>query len=871
MRSLPRKAQLYLVAVCLIGFAAAVRACTDVVLQPKSQLWELLVFMALAVLAGGQKITLMRHKSEQDVGSMSLGFAISFAAMQHFGSGAGALIALTSCLSSGLYPSRQPLYQLTFNSCLAVLETWVAGKVFLWLNGGTLQMRPLETFIAVVGSSIINFLINTGGVANIIALCSGQKVVALWKQTFLWTAPSYFAGACISTLALLLFGRHVVPVLLFVSPVTYLTYQSYKTYLGRQEEKQLHIEELQVNQAHLADLYLATIKSLALAIDAKDQYTHQHILRVQRYAVAIAKHMGLTGAELEGVNTGALLHDIGKLGVPEYILLKPGPLTEEEFAKIKKHPEIGAAILDPVEFPWPVLPVVKYHHEKWDGTGYPEGLAGENIPRTARILAVADVYDALTSSRSYRTAWTHERALGVIKKDVGTHFDPVVVEAFMEIIEGVIQEMALQGEGPLVPPSKIEQPKTKMEGAARDIQRASSELWAMYEVAQTLSSSLGMQETIDILARKLEAIFPGGACMFLLKEEQTEPGHGELILPGAGAGQPNLVLIGPGQSTPAGMDVSQKDQGKNAAVTMLAARAAVGLNCEFLATSRTIGARSRSLAVANSRQTYVGEYDQDDLLLTSSQSAQWITFQTALIVSIVHQGEVLGTINLYSPHPEAFSIHDKQLLETIAERAAMALYNGLLYDRTRGHAFTDPLTGAYNIRYLTQYVEERCRVETSSNQPASSFALLCLDLDSFKPINDNFGHQKGDQVLSALANIFRSVVRPADIVARYGGDEFLIVLEGADASIAIEMCQSLQEAVESYDPDLVHPKLGALHLGVSVGYACFPQDGDDCASLLSAADTEMYHRKTERKLGGLAGKERTITSPLPAKKLRRAA
>ena len=213
------------------------------------------------------------------------------------------------------------------------------------------------------------------GVAVIIALCTAQKPFGLWRSTFLWTAPSYFAGACISAIALLTFGDHVGGALLLVSPIAYLIYQSYAITTARaQMEKQQHIEELQENQAHLADLYLATIKSLALAIDAKDQYTHQHILRVQRYAVATAKQMGLSGNDLEGVNTGALLHDIGKLGVPEYVLLKPGRLTEEEFAKIKKHPEIGAAILDPVEFPWPVLPVVKYHHEKWDGTGYPEGL-----------------------------------------------------------------------------------------------------------------------------------------------------------------------------------------------------------------------------------------------------------------------------------------------------------------------------------------------------------------------------------------------------------------------------------------------------------------------------------------------------------------
>ena len=293
-----------------------------------------------------------------------------------------------------------------------------------------------------------------------------------------------------------------------MAPLGWVVYQNYATTVARTEEKQQHIEELQVSQEHLADLYLATIKSLALAIDAKDQYTHQHILRVQRYAVATAAHMGLDGSEMEAINTGALLHDIGKLGVPEYVLLKPGRLTDEEFAKIKKHPEIGASILDPVEFPWPVLPVVRSHHEKWDGTGYPDGLAGEEIPRTARVLAVADVYDALTSSRSYRNAWTHERACEVIRKDRGTHFDPVVADAFLEIIGHVVGQMAEEGDGPLVEAAVGKTSSSKADQAARDIHRASSELWALYEVVQTLSSSLGLEETLEILGRKLEESCP---------------------------------------------------------------------------------------------------------------------------------------------------------------------------------------------------------------------------------------------------------------------------------------------------------------------------------------------------------------------------
>jgi diguanylate cyclase (GGDEF)-like protein/putative nucleotidyltransferase with HDIG domain len=851
MRKLPLRAQLFLISICLVGIAVSFTTVLTLQTRINAPAWELYVFLFLAVLCGGKKITLMKNAAVEDAGSMSLGFVLTFTSMLRFGPQVALLMGALGSISGCIYPRRQPFHQFAFNVCLALTEVGLASMAFYYINGNRLEMQLPFTFIAIVVATLVNYAVNTGGVATIIALCTDQKPLPLWKETFLWTAPSYFAGACISSFAILLFGRHLGALLLFASPVAYLTYQSYAVYVGRALEKQKHIEELQVSQAHLADLYLATIKSLALAIDAKDQYTHQHILRVQRYAVATAVQLGLTGAELEGVNTGALLHDIGKLGVPEYVLLKPGRLTDEEFDKIKKHPEIGAAILDPVEFPWPVLPGVKYHHEKWDGTGYPEGLKGLDIPLVARILAVADVYDALTSSRSYRGAWTHERALEVIRKDAGTHFDPVIAAAFEQVIEGVVQEMAANGEGPLAPKSPEREITTKSEQAARDIHRASSELWALYEVAQTLSSSLGLAETLEILARKLEAIFPGGACLFLLRDEGTDTLH---------------------------------------------VRAAVGVNREFFADSRSLNERCRSVQVLTSRKSYYGDYDSDDLMLQTSPYVQWQTLRTALIVPIVHQGQPLGTINLYHTSPVAFTSHDEQLLEMIAERAAMALYNGMLYDRTRSQAFTDSLTGVFNIRYITEQVEEKCRVganrrdgvEATSPKDADNsdepdgtenleqagsapkhfraddaFALLCMDLDSFKPINDNFGHQKGDQVLRDLAQIFRKEVEGRGTVGRYGGDEFLIILNTGEAAQAKHLSMKLVQAVENYDPGLVHERLGALRLGVSIGYACFPTDAQDPAGLLSVADNRMYQDKTDRKLGNLASHERHEAHPAP--------
>ena len=817
MKNLPKSAQWYLVFVDLLGGAAALFAALAPPVKAQAGLWEFAAYLALAVLVSRTRIRLMQRRGEEDNVTMSLAYVLTFAAMLRFGPSGALLVSAVSCLTTCLYPIRQPAYRILFNVSLSMLEALAAGWVFFSLNGSSLALRNPGSYPAVAAASLTFFLVNTGGVAAVIGFCTDQGGFTVWRKAFLWTAPSFFAGACISTLALMLLNGHSAYILLLLSPLGWVIYQNYSTTTARTEEKQQHIEELQLSQEHLADLYLATIKSLALAIDAKDQYTHQHILRVQRYAVAAAKHLGLTGSELEAINTGALLHDIGKLGVPEYVLLKPGRLTDEEFAKIKQHPEIGAAILDPVEFPWPILPVVRSHHEKWDGTGYPDGLAGEDIPRTARILAVADVYDALTSSRSYRNAWTHERACEVIKKDRGSHFDPVIADAFLEIITGVVEEMAREGDGPLVAAAPDAASTSPADQAARAIHRASSELWALYEVVQTLSSSVGLEETLEILGRKLEALLPGTAALFLLRRT----------------------------------DGAETTDGEETASQEMVVRTAVGVNREFFSGAKTLG--QTSVAVARGRATYFGEYDADDLLLISSQTTQWTPLQTALIVPIVHQGEVLGTINLYHPNALAFSAHDRQLLETIADRAATALFNGLLFDRTRSHAFTDPLTGLYNIRHITQHVEECCR-------EAVPFALLCLDLDSFKPINDNFGHQKGDQVLRDLSALFLAALRPGDVAARYGGDEFLVYVQGGTAEDAETLAARLQEAVEAYEPGLIHPRLGALHLGVSIGYGCFPADGTDFASLIAASDAHMYREKTERKLGRLAGEGRASLS-----------
>jgi putative nucleotidyltransferase with HDIG domain len=285
--------------------------------------------------------------------------------------------------------------------------------------------------------------------------------------------------------------------LLAVAPL-YLMYRTYKIYLGRIEDERRHGEEM-------ADLHLATIEALALAIDAKDQTAQSHIRRVQAYAAGLARALGMSDNEIQGVKTAALLHDIGKLAVPEHILSKPGPLTQEEFQKIRIHPQVGAEIISAVPFPYPVAPLILSHHERWDGKGYPQGLKGDDIPLGARILTVVDYFDALTSDRPYHQAMTPEAALLLLQQEAGRALDPRVVHAFTEHLPEMSREaralemaparrLSLESTSDLGRPAVGFQSEMSAKGSTvfDDIALAHREIYALYEIAQTMGTSLGV-------------------------------------------------------------------------------------------------------------------------------------------------------------------------------------------------------------------------------------------------------------------------------------------------------------------------------------------------------------------------------------------
>ena len=271
------------------------------------------------------------------------------------------------------------------------------------------------------------FLVNTWIVALAIALEQNERVVVVWKTHFLRLGLAYAAGGYTALLLAMLTPSSGMRGFLLLAPMPLILYASLRTWLGRVNDQITHLDTMNRQ-------YRATIEALAHAIDAKDQVTHGHIRRVQTASLQLARALGCSDAhQIHAIEAASLLHDLGKLAIPEHILNKPGRLTPAEYETMKDHAKIGAEILAGVDFPYPVVPIVRHHHENWDGTGYPDGLAGDDIPLGARILQVVDCFDALTSHRPYRRALSRDEAIAILRERRGTMYDPAVVDAFERI------------------------------------------------------------------------------------------------------------------------------------------------------------------------------------------------------------------------------------------------------------------------------------------------------------------------------------------------------------------------------------------------------------------------------------------------------
>jgi putative nucleotidyltransferase with HDIG domain len=329
-------------------------------------------------------------------------------------------IGLASTLTQFYWrPARRPkTVQLLFNLSQVTVSSAMAYGVYRLM---VLKVLHGPGHLALLVAAITHFACNTSAMSTIIGLTESKPIRKVWNDSYLWSFPYYMVGAATAGLIHFLNAHIGWQSSLLVLPPIYLMYRSYRLYLGKLETEKRHAEQV-------SKLHLRTIEALALAIEAKDENTADHLQRVRVYSMELAKELGVSADETEALQAASVLHDIGKLAVPEHIISKPGRLTPEEFEKMKIHPIVGAEILERVNFPYPVVPIVRAHHEKWDGSGYPYGLAGEAIPIGARILAAVDCFDALASDRQYRKALPLHDAMAKVVADAGTAFDPRVVE-----------------------------------------------------------------------------------------------------------------------------------------------------------------------------------------------------------------------------------------------------------------------------------------------------------------------------------------------------------------------------------------------------------------------------------------------------------
>ncbi|HEX8475566.1 MAG TPA: HD domain-containing phosphohydrolase [Pyrinomonadaceae bacterium] len=446
----------------------------------------------------------------------------------------------------GFTSSRRAVRRLSSNlfslGMLSLCAAAAAGSLDVVLRYGFKEADGLHSSLAVaVGllvAGLVHMLTNMGLLSTLLALRNGDRIMQRWKANFLWTAPMFLPSSAAATLMYLAVQYNAWIVLVIGVPMLVSIYFGHRQYRSSVQERISLIEHAQLERIQVMEkAHRETIEALAVAINAKDEVTHEHVLRVQIYAAGVARILGCTEAEIEALRAGALLHDIGKIAVPDHILTKPGKLTAAEFDQMKLHTLVGAQILGRVEFPYPVVPIVRHHHERWDGAGYPDGLKGEAIPLTARILSVVDCFDAVREDRQYRKGMTREEAINFIMQGSGRMYDPRVVGTFVTHLPEFEAEIVAHRDAEL-PTFGIE-PVEQLSDAARLIppaaglaetddsskttlqhQPTQQEQTAFATLARALDGATTAEEIMCAFTEKLKALVPYDACAITLVEPE---------------------------------------------------------------------------------------------------------------------------------------------------------------------------------------------------------------------------------------------------------------------------------------------------------------------------------------------------------------
>jgi diguanylate cyclase (GGDEF)-like protein/putative nucleotidyltransferase with HDIG domain len=775
--------------------------------------------LALTVAAGQFTLT-WSNADGASQSRKSVGDAFIFLAAMMYGSAPATLLAAADGLVSARRERNR--WRIVFSAGAAVVSTYCAVLLYQFLAhlfaneesaAATGSAPPLsKLLVPLCALALVQYFLRTLASAAFIAFESDQTRLALSRDSIIWTSMTQIAGASSAALFYAALGGGGLPfafVGLLIIVLVYLLYhfneQRVEEIMRAQAEKVRHVQEM-------ADLHMNTIESLAIAIDAKDQTTHGHVRRTQIYAMELGRMLGVSARELDALRAGALLHDVGKLAVPEYILNKPGKLTAAEFDKMKIHTVVGGDIIKRVNFPYPVEDIVRFHHEKWDGTGYPKGLRGEQIPLVARIISVVDFYDATRCDRPYRVGMKREDSLALLQRMAGSSFDPRVVEQFCDNIDYFdsliasqdIQEQVASEENAGIanarPDAGLASDVLGSPDDAsgfRSIAEAQREVFALHEIAQTIGSSLNLNDTVTLVSSKLRAIVPFDTCIIYIVDDKS------------------------GKATPAHI---------------------AGEHVEAFARRRvTVGEGITGWVIANAR-SMCNTPPELDLVGVAEEVSSAI--KGVLVSPLIREDGAFGAITLYSSGRASYTTEHVRLLESVCQHASSALNNALMFEKTKESALTDPLTELPNARALHLMLEQRiAECQRLNREPVT---VLSMDLDEFKQVNNAHGHGIGDRLLAGVADVIKKQLRQMDVLARYAGDEFVAIMPMASSDVAAMVAERIRAAVESYKFPVRTGK--TTQIGVSIGIGCFPDDGETADQLLMTADRNMQRDKHARKL-----------------------
>jgi putative nucleotidyltransferase with HDIG domain len=768
-RDLPAGTRVFIAATVGAGSLMVAQSSLQLFLQWPGRGWALLALLTL--VSGSATVNLPSLPA-----AVSVSETFVFTAVLLFGPAAGTITVLLDALviSFWSYRKGQRIYKIIFNVCAVSLTLWMASHLYYVLA----QHKPIATLpdneqISIqailwplLAFTAVYYFLNTGLVTAAIALERRTSPIRIWRENFVGLALNYFGGASVAALLANYRGDLDYRYILIVVPLLVVLYFTFSSSMGRVEDQNRHLSQLNT-------LYMSTIETLAMAIDAKDQITHGHIRRVQLYAVGLAKSIGVKDESLiRAIEAAALLHDMGKLAVPEYILNKPGPLTPAEFEKMKLHASVGADILSAIDFPYPVVPIVRHHHENWNGTGYPDKIAGSDIPIGARILSVVDCFDALTSDRPYRPRLSDKEALRILHERRGTMYDPLVVDTFARVYKAIAPSETPESQASSLraiteaagAPTVLTEPRsTRLE----EIAASSDEMLTLFDLARTLTPSMGVQDATELIAKHLRRLIPSSSCVFYLYDTDSD----ELLA---------THVSGEHSAHMKGLRVPR-------------------------------GQRLSGWVAAN-RQTI----RNSDPVLDLGESARAMNPRprSCLAAPLVSGKTLVGVLTLYSSNKDAYSEEHQRVIEVIARQVSSTILEAQDTETHRSRSLRDETTGLPNLVHLLEFVEAQLEGEDKRHPLSLVSVTFAISADSTP-----------EAATEAVIAAMRKAVRPADLLFRTASDELVALLLNTERPAASAVRMRIDAALRAL-------RDARVIAACSIGQAFAPTDSHKAEALL---------------------------------------